>query len=102
MLPPLPVKAFVSGRISTQQDVAVGHAAFAAPPEQDLQRQPIDVPIPSYAIYLADGKNELVFVIQAEFINGEPMIGARLPDGGDIVGTARDFQFLGANPQIAP
>ena len=101
-LPPLPTKGFISGRISTQQDVTSGNAAFATPPEQDLNRKPISIPIPEYAVYTADGSNKIVFIIQVEEVDGTPMIGARYPEGGEIVGTPNEFQLLGVNPTIAP
>lgn len=97
--PPLPTEGFVSGRIATQEDVTNGNAAFATLPEQRVMRQPVPIPIPQYAIYRGDGKSKLVFVIQVEKVNGKVTIGARYPEGGDVIGIATDFQLLGNTPR---
>ena len=102
VLPPLPTEGYISGRISTQQDVTDGNAAFATPPDQDSRRNPIHIKIPQYGVYLGDGKNNLVFIIQAEEIDGASMIGARYPDGGEVVGTTDDFHLLGVEPKLSP
>lgn len=101
-LPLLPTEGFISGRIATQEDVKNGNAAFATLPEQKVFRRAIPIPIPQYAIYTAKGENKIVFIIQAEKVNGEATIGARFPEGGEVIGTPKDFQLLGVNPTITP
>lgn len=99
VFPPLPTEGFISGRIATQEDVTNGNAAFATLPEQRVVRQPVPIPVPQYAIYRGDGKNKLVFVIQVEKVNGKVTIGARYPEGDDVIGIATDFQLLGNIPR---
>lgn len=100
VLPPLPKSGYIHNRISTQQDVAQGNAVFATPPEQDGRRKLLKIPIPQYATYLADGTNSLVFVIQAEEIDGRPMIGARYPNGAEAAGLLSEFMLLGVTPHL--
>jgi hypothetical protein len=101
-LPPLPTEGFVSGRIATQEDVKSGNAAFAPLPEQRVMRRAVPLPIPQYALYTADGNQKIVFIIQVEKVNGAITIGARYPEGGEVIGTPKDFQMLGVNPTGAP
>lgn len=97
--PPLPTEGFVSGRIAVQEDVTNGDAAFATLPEQHVVRQAVPIPVPQYAIYRGGDEHKLVFVIQVEKVNGKVTIGARPPEGGDVViGTPQDFMLLGKTP----
>lgn len=98
--PPLPTEGFISGRIATQEDVTKGDAAFATLPEQKVVRQAVPIPVPQYAIYRGGEKRRLVFVIQVEKVNGKVTIGARYPEGGDVlIGTPTDFMLLGKSPE---
>ena len=100
-LPPLPTEGFITGRIATQEDVKNGNAAFATLPEQKIIRSAVSLPLPQYAVYYTKDKQKLVFVIQVEKINGKATVGARLVETGEVVvGTPKDFQFLGVAPTI--
>jgi hypothetical protein len=93
--PPLPQTGYISGRAATKADVAAGNAAFVLEVDGIVIGKPMAITVPQYA-YNVEGKNKIpVIVIQAEEAQGFKMIGARCPDGGEVVGFIADFELLG-------
>ncbi|MBS1993956.1 MAG: hypothetical protein JSS83_25770 [Cyanobacteria bacterium SZAS LIN-3] len=112
--PPLPLTAFVSGRVATQQDVDNDIAAFGFPqklePEQVAKltgeekaqavecqgSTPLDIVIPQYAFLNLKGEELACIVIQGEEVGDARIVGCRLcKDNSIAIGLLEDFKLLG-------
>ena len=97
--PALPAADFTKGRAATRDDVDEGRAVFVGEVNGMMIGVPIDITIPQYAYLIRDGKKQAVIVIQAEQIQNDKIIGAKLLNGQDIAGFMQDFELLG-NQQL--
>lgn len=97
--PALPAADFTKGRAATRDDVDEGRAVFVGEVNGMIIGVPIDITIPQYAYLIRDGKKQAVIVIQAEQIQNDKIIGAKLLNGQDIAGFMQDFELLG-NQQL--
>ena len=94
--PPLPTEDFTKGRgAATRDDVDEGRAVFVGELNDIMIGIPIDITIPQYAYLNRDGKKQAVIVIQAEQVQYEKIIGAKLLNGQDVAGFMKDFELLG-------
>ena len=93
--PPLPTEDFTKGRAATRGDVDEGRAVFVGEVNGMMIGVPIDITIPQYAYLNRDGKKLVVIVIQAEQVQNDKIIGAKLLNGQDIAGFMQDFELLG-------
>jgi hypothetical protein len=100
--PPLPAAGFIHGRSATSADLAAGNAVFVGP----ARGVPLDIEVPQYAEWTDPGKaNEKaslrrVFVIQAETINGTPMLGLRDVESGAMsAALLTEVRLHGTKPQ---
>ncbi len=93
--PPLPTEDFTKGRAATRDDVDEGRAVFVGEANDMMIGIPIDITIPQYAYLNRDGKKQAVIVIQAEQVQNDKIIGAKLLDGQEIAGFMKDFELLG-------
>ena len=93
--PALPAADFIKGRAATRNDVDEGRAVFVGEVNNIMIGSPIDITIPQYAYLNRDGKKQAVIVIQAEQVQNEKIIGAKLLNGQDIAGFMQDFELLG-------
>ena len=93
--PPLPTEDFTKGRAAIRDDVDEGRAAFVGEVNGMMIGVPIDITIPQYAYLNRDGKKLAVIVIQAEQVQNDKIIGAKLLNGSDIAGFMQDFELLG-------
>ena len=93
--PALPATDFTKGRAATRDDVDEGRAVFVGEANNIMIGSPIDITIPQYAYLNRDGKKQAVIVIQAEQVQNEKIIGAKLLNGQDIAGFMQDFELLG-------
>ena len=93
--PPLPTEDFTKGRAATRDDVDEGRAVFVGEVNGMMIGVPIDITIPQYAYLNRDGKKLVVIVIQAEQVQNDKIIGAKLLNGQDIAGFMQDFELLG-------
>jgi len=96
--PPLPKKEFLSGRAATKADVDSGRAAFVAMLDGKPVGKPLKIKLPQYAFHLDNGKKTPVILIQAEQMGDKMYAGARLLDGGELVGFLDEFELLGVTP----
>ncbi|MBC2777377.1 hypothetical protein H6P80_07060 [Parasphingopyxis sp. GrpM-11] len=92
--PDLPTEGFISGRAATVDDVGNGDAAFSM---DGASQGPIDIEIPQYALWTNEvGEEVQVVVVQAERApDGSQIVGMRLFDGGEVVGTMPEVELLG-------
>lgn len=97
--PALPAADFTKGRAATRDDVDEGRAVFVGEVNGMIIGVPLDITIPQYAYLIRDGKKQAVIVIQAEQIQNDKIIGAKLLNGLDIAGFMQDFELLG-NQQL--
>ena len=97
--PALPAADFTKGRAATRDDVDEGRAVFVGEVNGMIIGVPLDITIPQYAYLIRDGKKQAVIVIQAEQIQNDKIIGAKLLNGQDIAGFMQDFELLG-NQQL--
>lgn len=95
--PALPTHGFVAGRAATQEDVAVGNAAFAT---GSAQSTPLQIEIPQYALYKDEGKKIPVILVQAEAAAGKQIAAGRTLEGGEVVGMLSDFELLGVRKPV--
>ncbi|MBS1996099.1 MAG: hypothetical protein JSS86_07305 [Cyanobacteria bacterium SZAS LIN-2] len=112
--PPLPLTAFVSGRVATQQDVDNDIAAFSFPQKLDPEQvakltgeekaqavecqgsKPLDIVIPQYAILNLKGEEHACIIIQGEEVDDTKIVGCRLcKDNNLAIGLLEDFRLLG-------
>lgn len=100
--PPLPTTGFIHGRPATSADLAAGHAVFVGS-EHGVA---LDIDVPQYAEWtdpgVAGGKPQIrrVFVIQAEKINGTPMLGLVDVESGAInAAMLTEVRLHGTKPQ---
>ena len=93
--PSLPTEDFTKGRAATRDDVDEGRAVFVGEANDMMIGVPIDITIPQYAYLNRDGKKQAVIVIQAEQVQNDKIIGAKLLNGQDIAGFMKDFELLG-------
>ena len=93
--PALPAADFTKGRAATRDDVDEGRAVFVGEVNGMMIGVPIDITIPQYAYLNRDGKKQAVIVIQAEQVQNEKIIGAKLLNGQDIAGFMKNFELLG-------
>ncbi|MBC7756536.1 MAG: hypothetical protein H7Z20_07855 [Bdellovibrio sp.] len=93
--PALPAADFTKGRAATRDDVDEGRAVFVGEANNIMIGSPIDITIPQYAYLNRDGKKLAVIVIQAEQVQNEKIIGAKMLNGQDIAGFMQDFELLG-------
>lgn len=97
--PPLPSTGYLSGRVATAADVQSGNAVFAAC--VGVVGQPLHIAIPQYGLWhdpLTD-RIERVFVVEAEWFQGDSMFGLRqIPTGKDAMATIADLKLLGQTP----
>ena len=95
--PPLPTEDYTKGRAATRDDVDEGRAVFVGELNDIMIGIPIDITIPQYAYLNRDGNKQAVIVIQAELVQNEKIIGAKLLNGQDIAGFMKDFELLGSH-----
>ena len=95
--PPLPTEDYTKGRAATRNDVDEGRAVFVGELNDIMIGIPIDITIPQYAYLNRDGNKQAVIVIQAELVQNEKIIGAKLLNGQDIAGFMKDFELLGSH-----
>ena len=93
--PPLPAEDYTKGRAATRDDVDEGKAVFVGELNDIMIGIPIDITIPQYEYLNRDGKKQAFIVIQAEQVQNEKIIGAKLLNGQDIAGFMKDFELLG-------
>jgi hypothetical protein len=104
--PPLPKQGFISGRVATPADLAVGNAVFSGAVVGGAagKSTPLRIQIPQYAYYKEGGTKIPAIVLQAERVDiqkqgGEvvqmPLVGALKPDGRKVVGLLTNFELLG-------
>ena len=93
--PALPAADFTKGRAATRDDVDEGRAVFVGEVNNIMVGSPIDITIPQYAYLNRDGKKQAVIVIQAEQVQNEKIIGAKMLNGQDTAGFMQDFELLG-------
>jgi hypothetical protein len=95
VLPEITKVKFVSGRAATEVDVNTGAAVFQLRDGEISIGDPIDIPIPQYALLNDEGSLVPVIIIQAEQAKGQRLIGAIGASGQFIAGLFTDFQLLG-------
>jgi len=101
--PPLPSQGFIIGRAATKADVDAGNAVFVAADGDRAIGVPRFLEIPQYAYFVDNGKRTPAIILQAEEVQGQTLLGARLLDGQYMVGFIGDFELLGARaPNRAP
>ena len=100
--PPLPTEGFILGRAATRADVEAGNAVFVAADDDRIIVMPMPLEIPQYAYFVDSGKRIPAIILQAEKVQGQTLLGARLLDGQYIVGFIGDFEFLGNSRHRAP
>ncbi len=94
--PPLPTTGYIKDRVARATDVTAGNAVFAAC--VGVVGQPLHVAIPQYALWhdAATDSVKPVFVVEAEFFEGDSMFGLRqIPSGRDAMATSGDLELLG-------
>jgi len=105
--PPLPATGFITGRVATVEEAAMGKAFFCAMINgAPAKSTPIKIKIPQYAYYHEGSKKTPVIVMQAEAVQipqgsktvTMSMVGARGPDGKGIIGLLTNFELLGTAP----
>ena len=86
----------LSGRLATEQDVMQGRAVFYLQSSGDAHAVPYDIVLPVCAIMKDEETSEEtpVIIIQVEVANGMPTVGYRFLNGGNGVGTGREFTLL--------
>jgi hypothetical protein len=85
----------ISGRLATEADVKEGKAVFfIQEPDGKTQIEPIR--IPSCIIVLDNETNEEIpaIAIQAEFVDGQVLVGYRPLSGGNGVCDINEVQFI--------
>jgi hypothetical protein len=94
--PPLPAKAFISGRAANEQDIKDGNAIFVAKIGGTIIGKPLPVTVPQYA-YWTDGSGEKVpvIIVQAEEAIGMQLFGFRDASGADYAATGPEIELLG-------
>ena len=82
----------VSGRIAVAEDMKAGNAVFYSP----SSNEPYDMQLPTLAFYhdLDSGEKTKVIVVQAEAGSNGVIIGARYPNGNELVGLLGDFEII--------
>ncbi len=97
--PRLPTTGYIAGRVATSADIRKGDAVFAAC--VGVVGRTLDVAIPQYGLWhdpLTDSIRR-VFVVEAEWFQGDSMFGLRqIPSGKDAMATIADLQLLGQTP----
>lgn len=112
--PPLPLTAFISGRVATQQDIDQDIAAFGFPQKLDASQvakltggeaaeaiecagsTPLAITIPQYAILNLKGEKIPCILIQGEQSGDAAIVGCRLiRDDSLAIGLLEDFELLG-------
>lgn len=85
---------FLSGRVATEEDVKKGVAVFYIRETDDLK--PIDITLPVCAILIDQEENTEtpVIIIQAEYSQGQEIIGYRFIDGGNGIAARDEFILL--------
>ena len=107
--PPLPKQGFISGRVATPADLAVGNAVFSGAVVGGAagKSTPLRIQIPQYAYYKEGGTKIPAIVLQAERVDiqkqgGEAVqmtsVGALKPDGRKVIGLLTSFELLGRVP----
>ena len=92
--PPLPTDGFIVGRAATKADVDAGSAVFVAADDRIIV-MPVAIEIPQYAYFVDSGRRIPAIIVQAEKVQGQTLLGARLLDGQYMVGFIGDFELLG-------
>ncbi|MFL6849006.1 MAG: hypothetical protein ACJ8EI_11635 [Sphingomicrobium sp.] len=95
--PTMPTK-FVSGRLATQEDLANGNAVFLIEAGGKRLTTPTQqFRIPQFGYLLQSGKNRHpVVVVQAELMDGEPVLGLRDAEGEMYIASDKEVELLGA------
>ena len=96
--PDLSTVKFVTGRAATVQDVTDGAAAVVLQADGRNVGQPIEMPIPQYALYRDSETGDVspVVIIQAERAMGIEVYGALdIESGHMIVSIPAEFELLG-------
>ena len=94
--PTMPTK-FVSGRLATHEDLANGNAVFlieAGGKQLTIPTQQYRIPQFAYLLQ-ADGKKRPAVLVQAELMDGEPVLGLRDADGEMIIASDKEVELLG-------
>lgn len=101
--PPLPSQGFIVGRAATKVDVDAGNAVFVAADGDRAIGVPLFMEIPQYAYFVDNGKRTPAIILQAEQVQGQTLLGARLLNGQYMAGFIGDFELLGTRvPNRAP
>jgi hypothetical protein len=93
--PPLPTEGFIVGRAATKADVEAGSAVFVAADDDRVIVIPMPLEIPQYAYFVDSGARIPAIILQAEKVQGQTLLGARLLDGRYMAGFIGDFELLG-------
>ena len=93
--PPLPSQGFIVGRAATKADVDAGNAVFVAADDDRVIGVPLALEIPQYAYFVDNGKRIPAIILQAEEVQGQTLLGARLLNGQYMAGFIGDFELLG-------
>ncbi len=94
--PAMPTK-FVSGRLATHDDLANGNAVFfieAAGRQLTTPTQKFRIPQFGYLIEARKGRRPVVLV-QAELLDGDPVLGLRDADGEMYIASEKEVELLG-------
>src|SRR5258705_5633859 len=84
--PPLPGQGFIVGRAATKGDVDAGNAVFVAADGDRIIGVPRFMEIPQYAYFVDNGKRVPAIILQAEEVQGQTLLGARLLNDQYMVG----------------
>ena len=95
--PALPRDGFLSGRAATEADVKAGRAVFVLEGNGTVVGEPLGITIPQYARFKDKSKVVPAVVIQAETLNGQPLIGLRLLDGTYAMDLLAEVELLGTD-----
>jgi len=93
--PRLPTSGFLVGRAAVPADIEADRAVFALARGAVPVSRPAPLLIPQYAYHRDGVKRMPVIVVQAEELRGQTFVGARMADGGTLVGYLGEFELLG-------
>lgn len=99
--PSLPKDNFVSGRSATESDFESGRAVFVVQGQGATAREPVSIAIPQYAYAVNGGQKTPIVIVQAEYVRGAVIIGARTVGGPDQVLMLGDVELLGTQVPVA-
>jgi hypothetical protein len=88
--------SFVSEKVAVEDDVKVGRAVFYLQDSERIGAKPMNIRLPSCAIWFdEESKSEVpVIVIQAEEIEEMTYVGFRFLEGGNGICTLAEIELL--------